>query len=288
MSQSSVYINPLTDFGFKYLFGQEEHKIFLISFLNALLADEYTIEDVEFVDKERLGEHKASRALIYDIHCRTVDGKKIIVEMQNRYQSSFKDRALFYLSADIHAQGRKGNDWNYELTPVFGIFMMNFEGKDFANEQIRDDIGLVNIKTHELFSNKLKMIFLKIPMMDKEAAECHSSFEQWLYLFKHMENMDRIPAAFMNDPVFMKLEDVAKVGALDDKERREYERSLKIYRDNRIIMQTERAEGFAEGVIDEKRMSIHRLITAGQSLDIISIATGLSIDEIKAIIAQEA
>ena len=36
----SRYINPMTDFGFKYIFGREESKPFLIDFLNCLLHDE--------------------------------------------------------------------------------------------------------------------------------------------------------------------------------------------------------------------------------------------------------
>lgn len=53
MSQiTSIYINPLTDFGFKYLFGQEENKQFLLSFLNAIMQGHRVITDVEFVDKD--------------------------------------------------------------------------------------------------------------------------------------------------------------------------------------------------------------------------------------------
>lgn len=33
----SVYINPLTDFGFKFLFGQEDNKEFFLSFLNTVI-----------------------------------------------------------------------------------------------------------------------------------------------------------------------------------------------------------------------------------------------------------
>lgn len=59
--------------------------------------------------------------------------------------------------------------------------------------------------------------------------------------------MEAIPTAFMKDPVFRKLGEVARVAALDKKERREYEKSLKIYRDNYAIFETERSEGFAKG-----------------------------------------
>ena len=50
--KDSVYINPLTDFGFKYIFGRETDKEFTLSFLNALIGGPVPITNVEFVDKE--------------------------------------------------------------------------------------------------------------------------------------------------------------------------------------------------------------------------------------------
>lgn len=198
---TSVFINPLTDFGFKYLFGEEANKKFILSFLNSLLTDGKVITDVEFVDKERISDSKSGRVLIYDLHCKTSDGEKIIVEMQNRTQTYFDDRALFYLAGDIYHQGRKGKNWDYRLTPVYGVFLMNFEWKENMVQEIRDDVGLVNLRTLKLFSNKLRMTFLKIPMMNKSPEECKSTLDRWLYLFKNMENMNTMPKAFMNDPV---------------------------------------------------------------------------------------
>ncbi len=247
---TSVFINPLTDFGFKYLFGEETNKKFILSFLNSLLTDGKVITDVEFVDKERISDSKSGRVLIYDLHCKTSDGKKIIVEMQNRTQAYFDDRALFYLAGDIYHQGRKGKNWDYRLTPVYGVFLMNFEWKENMVQEIRDDVGLVNLRTLKLFSNKLRMTFLKIPMMNKSPEECKSTLDRWLYLFKNMENMNTMPKAFMNDPVFRELNDVAQVAALPVKKRKSYERSLKAYRDWYSIIETERAEGRVEGIAE--------------------------------------
>ena len=247
---TSVFINPLTDFGFKYLFGEEANKKFILSFLNSLLTDGKVITDVEFVDKERISDSKSGRVLIYDLHCKTTDGEKIIVKMQNRTQAYFDDRALFYLAGDIYHQGRKGKNWDYRLTPVYGVFLMNFEWKENMVQEIRDDIGLVNLRTLKLFSNKLRMTFLKIPMMNKSPEECKSTLDRWLYLFKNMENMNTMPKAFMNDPVFRELNDVAQVAALPVKKRKSYERSLKAYRDWYSIIETERAEGRVEGIAE--------------------------------------
>ena len=44
----AVYLNPLTDFGFKKLFGEEPHKDLLISFLNTLLPEKQQIATLQY------------------------------------------------------------------------------------------------------------------------------------------------------------------------------------------------------------------------------------------------
>ncbi|MDE6272836.1 MAG: Rpn family recombination-promoting nuclease/putative transposase, partial [Muribaculaceae bacterium] len=183
-NSESIYINPLTDFGFKFLFGKHADKEFILSFLNSLINGPSPITDVTFIDKEKKGEAKDDRALIYDLHCELADKTKIIVEMQNRYQSYFDDRALYYLAADIYSQGEKGDSWNYKLTPVYGVFLMNFEWKDSKEQHLREDICLYNMQSQlrcrslspgnwediclynmqsqRIFSDKMRMTFLKI------------------------------------------------------------------------------------------------------------------------------
>ncbi len=80
----TTYINPLTDFGFKFIFGRYADKEFILSFLNAVIGGNSPITNVKFIDKEKKGESKDDRALIYDLHCELEDGSKIIVEMQTK------------------------------------------------------------------------------------------------------------------------------------------------------------------------------------------------------------
>ncbi|MDE6271940.1 MAG: hypothetical protein K2M31_02920, partial [Muribaculaceae bacterium] len=104
------------------------------------------------------------------------------------------------------------------------------------------------------------------------------------YLLKNMETMESIPRTFMQDPVFRRLGDVARYGALSDREKKAYKESLKVYRDNYAIMETERTEGRAEGRAEglaEGRLKIARaMLSDGMNPDVISKYTGLSLQEI--------
>ena len=62
------YINPLTDFGFKKLFGSEPNKILLIDFLNQILPDK-TVKDLSYASTERLGKIELDRKAIFDLYC---------------------------------------------------------------------------------------------------------------------------------------------------------------------------------------------------------------------------
>lgn len=135
------FINPFTDFGFKFLFGREVEKELLIDFLNDLLVGEHVITDIQFLNSEQQPEVKTEWGLIYDIYCVTDTGERIIVEMQNREQPYFKDRALFYLSRAITQQAKRGV-WNFQLDAVYGVFFMNFVMDKDMPSKIRTDIVL--------------------------------------------------------------------------------------------------------------------------------------------------
>ncbi|MDO4462826.1 MAG: PD-(D/E)XK nuclease family transposase, partial [Bacteroidia bacterium] len=58
------YINPMTDFGFKKIFGEKD---IMIAFLTDLLNPESPIEDIEFLDKDLVAESFEMRGVIYDL-----------------------------------------------------------------------------------------------------------------------------------------------------------------------------------------------------------------------------
>lgn len=238
------FINPYSDYGFKLIFGREISKDLLIDFLNDLLVGERVILDLTFLNTEQSREYPESRGIIYDIYCTTDTGEKIIVEMQNRSQPNFRDRGLYYLSNAIVSQGLVGSNWNFTIKAVYGVFFMNFEWDN--NQKIRTDVVLADRETHELFSDKLRQIYIALPRFTKSEEECETDFERWLYVLKNMETLDRMPFK-ARKAVFKKLEEIADLASLPIKERAVYEQNLKVYRDYIGTLAGARLEGLAEG-----------------------------------------
>jgi predicted transposase/invertase (TIGR01784 family) len=279
------FINPFTDMGFKKIFGQEITKDLLIDFLNDLLIGEREITDIQFLDKEQLGVTEEDRSLIYDVYCETVTGEKIIVEMQNKSQPFFKDRALYYLSNAIARQGEKGTTWKYEVKAVYGVFFMNFHLEQGV-EAMRRDIILANKETHKLFSDKMRFIFLELPSFKKEEEECDNDFERWIYVLKNMETLNRLPFKAQKS-VFKKLEQIVDIASMSKADRIKYDESIKKYRDTLAVMSGQWLEGKAEGKAEGLQEGIAKVAKNMKAMKMsdkqIAAATGLSEKVIKSL-----
>ena len=279
------YINPFTDVGFKRIFGQELSKPLLLDFLNSLFEGEKRIVNLTFLDKEQPALFEEDRSLIYDIYCETDEGEKIIVEMQNKSQPFFKNRSIYYVSESIARQGERGSSWNYEIDSVYLVAFLNFSPLDFK-KQFRTDVVLAEKDTKEQFSDKLRMIYLQLPLFKKEADECENQVERWIYLLKNMETLNRLPWAAQS-AVFKKLESISDVSAMTRAERLQYDEALKKYRDTISVFEgvrmEGRMEGREEGSLKEKMAIASNLRLMGMSISDISKATGLQEEEIKAL-----
>lgn len=75
------YINPLTDFGFKKIFGNED---IMCDFLNDIVEPKSPIVKVTFLDKEMTPETKYERGIIYDMRCELSSGEEVIGQTVRR------------------------------------------------------------------------------------------------------------------------------------------------------------------------------------------------------------
>ena len=273
------FINPFTDFGFKFLFGREVEKELLIDFLNDLLVGEHVITDIQFLNNEQQPEVKTERGLIYDIYYRTNTGEHIIVEMQNREQPYFKDRALFYLSRAITQQARKGI-WNFQLDAVYGVFFMNFVMDKDIPSKIRTDVVLSDRDTGKLFNSKFRQIFIELPNFNKEEDECENDFERWIYILKHMDTLDRMPFK-ARKAVFERLEKLASKANMTQEERMQYEEEWKVYNDYFNTLDFAEQKGMQKGIQKGIRETARKLKELGVDNDIIIKSTGISKEEIE-------
>ncbi len=271
------FVNPFTDMGFKLIFGQEVSKPILIEFLNSLLIGECHIKNLSFLDKEQPRTDVENRSLIYDVYCELDNGEHVIVEMQNRSQPYFKNRSIFYASRAITEQGKKGADWDYEYKAVYVIAFLNFARKDIS-EEFRCDVTLMDMKKKVPFSDKIRLVYLQLPLFTKEPNDCQDTFERIIYVLKNMDILERMPW-LAQDAVFKRLASIAEVAAMSNEERSKYDESLRIYRDTISVMEGQYQEGMKKGHIEDAR----KMKSKNYAIEDIAEITGLTPEEIKAL-----
>ena len=252
------YISLLTDFGFKRIFGTKPNKDLLINFLNSLFDGFQVIKDVKYLNSEHVGDVFAERKAIFDVYCENERGEKFIVEMQNAYQKYFKDRSLFYSTFPIREQAPKGAEWNFQLEHVYTVALLNFdlEEEAFDKNDINHDVGLLDKKTLKVFNDKLSFKYVEIAKFNKTEEELDTLYDKWLYVLKNLSRLDERPSA-LKEKVFTKLFEEAEIAKFTPTELKEYEDSLKAYRDVKNSIDTAlekgREEGMAKGL--EKGMA---------------------------------
>jgi len=285
------YINPYTDFGFKKLFGTEMNKDLLVSFLNSLFNNpENEIEDVQYLNSEKLGDGYNDRHSILDVYCATRDGSRFIVEMQKAEQAYFKDRSLYYSTFAIREQAPKGQKWNYHLDNVYTVGVLNFEFKDdeYPADKFRHEVKLKDVEDNHVFYDKLTFVYLEMPKFNKSEDELETMFDKWMFVLRNLSRLLDRPKS-LQDRVFDKLFRQAEIARYSDVERRQYEASLKEYWDYTSTMDTAYGKGKQEGMEEgmEKGMKegkteiAHKMKADGLTPEIISKYTGLTIEEIE-------
>ena len=313
---SGRYINPYTDYGFKYLFGTEPNKEFTLALVNALLRGKEVIKSLTLIPSEQLGDTKEDRRAVFDVYAENERGEKIIIEMQKADQQYFKDRSVYYSSFPIRTQGEKGR-WRFGLKAVYTIGILDFvfdEDKD-DEEYYHHVVKLMDVEKKEVFYDNLTYIYLEMPKFKKTEDELETLFDKWLYALKNLPRLLERPAA-LQERIFKKFFDVAQTANLSKEEYAKYFESEKNYYDLDGAFRTAsqkgftrgvkkgmaegraegraeglaegmekgikkgKAEGRAEGIEDTKRENALRMKADGMSSELIAKYTGLDIETI--------
>ena len=280
----AMYINLMVDWSFKRVFGTEVNKDILIEFLKVIFP-QFAITDITYIPTEQLGIMEDDRKAIFDVLCKTEDGKTFLVEMQRGAQKHFFERALYYTSFPIMKQGKKAiakeeegaEPWDFSLDGVFFLGILDFEYEQ--DEMTEHRYQLLETKTLKRMTDKLEFVFVEVAKFNKGEDELETDLDKWLYLLKNMSTLLERPAA-LRDRIFGRLFDVAEYARLDDEERKNYVESMNTARDtyNQIDFALNKGIGIGLEMGCEKKACeiAQKMITKGLDVDTIADLTGLT------------
>jgi predicted transposase/invertase (TIGR01784 family) len=200
---------------------------------------------LEFKNIEKLGMLEEDRRAVFDIYCRDEKQHEFIVELQRAKQEHFQDRAAYYSSFLIQDQAKKGR-WDFELTPIYFIGILDFSLASFPDDNYLHFGQIADIYTQTVMFKKLNFIYIEMAKFKKQESELANHLEWWLYFLRELVTFDDIPIEFQGD-IIEGAFNLAKLANMSYEDRHAYELSLKYYRDFINVMGTAKKEAKQEG-----------------------------------------
>ena len=140
-------------------------------------------------------------------------------------------------------------------------------------------ISLLDKQTHKVFNDKLTFKYVEIAKFKKSIEELKTNYDKWIYVLQNLSRLDRQPR-YLQTEVFSRLFKQAEIAGFTRTELREYEDSLKAYRDMKNSLDNAEEKGIAKGKKDKVIEIAKNLLEMKMPFETIMKATGLSMEEI--------
>ena len=186
------FVDIKNDIAFRKIFGNENKRVILISFLNAVLhlEGDNRIKNITIENPFQLPILQNFKASIIDVKARDFKGNTFIVEMQVADVIGMDKRLLYYTGKEYSQQLVSGEKYT-ELNPVIfiGIFDFDFtKGTDYYSHH-----AICNVKTQERVIKDMDFYFIELPKFNKDVKILDNIMDKWIYFIKEAPNLDVIP-----------------------------------------------------------------------------------------------
>ena len=266
-------LSPKVDFVFKKIFGSEENKSVLISFLNATLKPKKEIVAVDLKNTDIEKEYLKDKFSRLDVKATTSNKETINIEIQLSDQYNMTQRTLYYWSKMYEEQMEQS--YNYrKLSRTVCINILNYNYLD--NDRFHNTYRLKEIETNEELTDICEIHFIEIPKLRhldlKDEADM---LEVWVEFLRDPESEVIRNVETTNQDIKKAKDKLYKLS--QSKEDRElYFLREKSIRDEISALSKAKEEGIEQGILE----------IAKNLLDIlddntISEKTGLSLEEVR-------
>ena len=239
-------INPKVDFAFKKLFGSEENKDILISFINAILSEDEQIKDIELKNPYNIANYKENKMSILDIKAVDENGTWYDIEMQIAEQVFYEKRAFYYWAKVYSDQLESG--YNYDkLRKTISINILDFDYLD--EEDFHNVYKVYNEKSKKELSTVFEMHFVELNKFNKDFKDVKTALERWVTFLNRAYELEKnkMPLELESDESIKKAVEKLEIMSLDREERELYEGELKRIRDYIAEMKTAEIRGREKG-----------------------------------------
>ncbi|MBF0344248.1 MAG: Rpn family recombination-promoting nuclease/putative transposase [Nitrospirae bacterium] len=186
------FVDIRSDIAFKKVFGNENKKEILLSFLNAVLdlRGDREIDDITILNPYQAPKIEALKETILNI--RATDKRKVtfIVEIQLQKRKGFEKRVLYYTSKAYVSQLAKGDDYP-KLNQVINIVIVDFE--IFDGDRYLTRHLILNKDTLKQELKDFEFNFIELPKFTLREDEVESIVDKWVHFIKNASSLQMIP-----------------------------------------------------------------------------------------------
>ena len=285
--KQSFKITLRNDYAFKRVFGVEENKDILQDLLECILdIPPENIAGLELLDKEFHKDLISDKTGVLDVKLRLKNNTIIDIEIQNRWNSEFVQRTIFYW-AKMYTENLKTGEVYTKLPKCITI---NIVGEGFnLNSLIHSEYNVVEKHLNDRLSDELEIHFLnlaKVKEQDEntESDEKKKKLYNWLKFIETDDGEVRKMLAESSE-MMQKANTTVEVMEMDPKEKWLYENRMKYEHDKaswkHVGFQEGVERGFANGSYQTKLETAAAFKRMGIAIKKIAKGTGLSEEEIK-------
>jgi predicted transposase/invertase (TIGR01784 family) len=187
------FLDVKTDFAFKKVFGSEDSKDILLSFLNAvdLFDGRQKIASLTIVDPYNIPMLKGMKDTFVDVKAVLDDGSHVIIEMQVLNTEGFEKHVLYNAAKKYASQLKKGDSYRL-LNPVIALTITDF----VLFEELPDVISRFKLmEKREMieYMDDIELVFIELPKFKKAEVELAGILDKWIYFIKNAGSLDYIP-----------------------------------------------------------------------------------------------
>ena len=274
------FLDVKTDYAFKKVFGSEQSKPILISFLNALLDfnGEY-ITDLAIVDPYQIPLLKGMKNTYVDVKATLSNQIQVIIEMQVLQVEDFEKRVLYNAAKAYSKQLKRGQDYPL-LNPIIALTMTDFTMFSGFTEvsscfQLLEKTHLIN------YSDDVQLVFIELPKFTKTETELETITDKWIYFLKNAGSLEYIPDTLKTEAAIEQAFEIANTASLSADELELQEKRYDFIRLQRGAIAKALKQGLRQGLQDGKQEAtqeiVKRLVQAG--FDIPTIAKVMNLTE---------
>ena len=274
----------VSDSMFKTMINNESRMEYICYLISALFDEDYNevLNNTTFIKTELDKVKKEESKKTVDLLCK-IKGKIINVEVNNNTSKSLLERNLAYMFSLYHGDMKEGSKYRFNSIIQININNFRFSGKkDVLEECYITNIRKLpkNINDFDIYSNKIRIINIYLPNINKKEYNKLKLYEKLLLVFNENDE------GLLND--LSEGDEIMEKYVKESKEASEKDEVIGMYNEEIHKEKLRLAEidefrelGHEEGIREKAIETAKKMLQKGYNITDISECTDLSIEKVE-------